>query len=214
MAKKNSAFRKIKQEALAIWDERFHAEKELSRLHRFLHFWVLVGKSFNRNRCPIRASALSFTTLLALIPMLAVAISITSALLKNQGEDQIYQFVDNVVSAMVPAAPMSNAPPVKTGATNAAVEFGQTNSPGETPALSGQTNTPSEAGTETNATEKEAVSTNIPPAGQTNHSLAAPGSSDTNSFANPDRAATQKEVAKRIHEFVRNTRSATIGTVG
>src|SRR5471030_3109050 len=46
------------------------AENEFSRLERFAHFWVLVGKSFVRNRCPTRAAALSYATLLALIPML------------------------------------------------------------------------------------------------------------------------------------------------
>ena len=33
------------------------AENELNRLERFAHFWVLVGKSFARSRCPIRAAA-------------------------------------------------------------------------------------------------------------------------------------------------------------
>jgi len=36
------------------------AEGELDRLERFAHFWVLVGKSFVRNRCPVRAAALSY----------------------------------------------------------------------------------------------------------------------------------------------------------
>jgi uncharacterized BrkB/YihY/UPF0761 family membrane protein len=61
------------------------AEHEFDRLERFAHFWVLVGKSFIRNRCPTRAAALSYSSLLALIPMLVVAISITSSLLKTQG---------------------------------------------------------------------------------------------------------------------------------
>jgi hypothetical protein len=48
-------------------------EAELSRLERFAHFCTLVVRSFVRNRCFVRASALSYTTLLALIPLLAVA---------------------------------------------------------------------------------------------------------------------------------------------
>ncbi len=63
------------------------AEGEFSRLERFAHFCVLVIKSFVRNRCPVRAAALSYATLLALIPLLAVAISVTSSLLKTQGEE-------------------------------------------------------------------------------------------------------------------------------
>ena len=40
-------------------------EFELSRLERFAHFCALVIRSFVRNRCLVRASALSYTTLLA-----------------------------------------------------------------------------------------------------------------------------------------------------
>jgi membrane protein len=78
------------------------AEHEFNRLERFAHFCVLVGKSFVRNRCPVRAAALSFATLLALIPMLAVAISVTSSMLKSQGEEKIYAAIDKVVSSIVP----------------------------------------------------------------------------------------------------------------
>jgi len=60
------------------------AESELSRLERFAHLCALVIRSFVRNRCPVRAAALSYTTLLALIPLLAVAIGVTSSLLKTK----------------------------------------------------------------------------------------------------------------------------------
>src|SRR5208283_653546 len=83
------------------------AETEFNRLERFAHFWVLVGKSFVRNRCPVRAAALSYTTLLALIPMLAVAISVTSGLLKSQGEEKIYAAIDKLVSNIMPPATSS-----------------------------------------------------------------------------------------------------------
>jgi membrane protein len=80
------------------------AEIELSRLERFAHFWVLVGQSFVRNRCPVRAAALSYSALLALIPLLAVAISVTSSLLKSQGEEKIYAAIDRMVQNFVPPA--------------------------------------------------------------------------------------------------------------
>jgi membrane protein len=83
------------------------AENELNRLERFAHFCVLVGKSFVRNRCLIRASALSYTTLLAMIPLLAVAVSVTSSLLKTQGETQIYEAIDKFVSNIMPPATVS-----------------------------------------------------------------------------------------------------------
>ena len=82
-------------------------ESEFNRWERFVHFCVLVGGSFRRNRCPIRAAALSYTTLLALIPLLAVAISVTSGLLKNEGEEKIYQAVDKLVSNVMPPATLN-----------------------------------------------------------------------------------------------------------
>ena len=83
------------------------AEAEFNRLERFAHFCVLVGQSFVRNRCLVRASALSYTTLLALIPLLAVAISVTSSLLKNQGEEKIYGAIDKLVSNIMPPATLN-----------------------------------------------------------------------------------------------------------
>lgn len=77
-------------------------ESEFDQLEHFVHLWVLVWGSFVRNRCLIRASALSYTTLLALIPLLAVAISVTSSILKKTGEEQIYKFVDSFVAHVMP----------------------------------------------------------------------------------------------------------------
>jgi membrane protein len=88
------------------------AETEWTRLERFAHFWVLVGQSFARNRCPVRAAALSYTSLLALIPLLAVAISVTSGLLKSQGEEKIYAAIDKFVSNVMPPATLNTNSPV------------------------------------------------------------------------------------------------------
>ena len=85
---------------------------QLSRLHRFAHFWLLVGKSFSRNRCPVKASALAYTTLLALIPMVFVAVSVSSSILKSEGEQRINQFIDQLVTSLtMPSTPGTNAPP-------------------------------------------------------------------------------------------------------
>ena len=104
-------------------------ENEISvagRLEHFIHFWFFVGRSFVQNRCLVRASALSYTTLLALIPLLAIAISVTSSLLRKEGEQEIYKAIDNVVSQVVPpatvTAPASLAGPPNHGAgTNTVV---------------------------------------------------------------------------------------------
>jgi len=160
------------------------AELEFNRLERFAHFWVLVGKSFVRNRCPTRAAALSFSTLLALIPMLAVAIGVTSSLLKTQGEDKIYAAIDRVVSSIMPPATIS------TNDENVSLNLSPGMAANLTPAnsennLISQTNTVpiSEAGTNSDATGARM-------------------------------AGAQREAAKKIHEFVEKTRSGTLGVIG
>lgn len=93
-------------------DERGpRVQDHVSRWRRFVHFWVLVWASFNRNRCPVRASALAYASLLALIPMLAVVMSITSSVLKTQGEDRINEFIGKMVASLTPPATLgTNAP--------------------------------------------------------------------------------------------------------
>ena len=96
------------------------SEKEISlagRREHFIHFWYFVGRSFVQNRCLVRASALSYTTLLALIPLLAIAISVTSSLLKKEGEQEIYKAIDKFVSQVVPPATMA-AEQAARGSTN------------------------------------------------------------------------------------------------
>ena len=85
-------------------DDTSALETNLTRFEKFVHFWVLVWRSFARNRCPVRASALSYITLLAMIPMLAVAMSVSSAFLTAQSEDQIENFIQQFVDNMIPAA--------------------------------------------------------------------------------------------------------------
>jgi membrane protein len=82
-------------------DEIFLLE---DRLERFVHFWVLVVRQFVRHRCFVRASALSYSTLIALIPLLAVALSVTSSLLKNQGEEQFQHAIEKFTSTLIPPA--------------------------------------------------------------------------------------------------------------
>lgn len=69
----------------------------------FVHFWTLVGRSFLRNRCPSRASALAYTTLLALVPMLAVGVSVVVSLLQKQGDKPVRELIDRLIGYLAPA---------------------------------------------------------------------------------------------------------------
>lgn len=84
--------------------ELLRAGEQVGKLEHFAHFWGFVGTSFVQNRCLVRASALSYTTLLALIPLLAIIISITSGILKKQGEQDIYKAIDKFISQVMPPA--------------------------------------------------------------------------------------------------------------
>lgn len=73
-----------------------------ARLQHFGHFCVCTVKNFLHNRCAVRASALAYTTLLALIPLLAVVVSVTTSLLKKEGEKPIAEFIDKMVGSIAP----------------------------------------------------------------------------------------------------------------
>lgn len=94
--------------AHAAWhgqDEAVEDEARLSRPQAFIHFWVLTVKSFVRNRVPVRASALAYSSLLALVPMLALVVSIAFGFLRgDEGQKHIQNFIHYIVSAVVPSA--------------------------------------------------------------------------------------------------------------
>jgi uncharacterized BrkB/YihY/UPF0761 family membrane protein len=55
---------------------------------RILYFWLMVYRGFTKSRCFVRSSALSYATILALVPILALVISISASLLKTQSGEQ------------------------------------------------------------------------------------------------------------------------------
>jgi membrane protein len=86
----------------SLLTERGLSEEIVSHpVHAFIHFWGLVIRSFVRNRCPVRATALAYTTLLALVPLLAVGLGVSSTLLKGD-EQQTQQFIEQVINQMAP----------------------------------------------------------------------------------------------------------------
>ena len=134
MAKLFSILKRLRADALALWDDSFlRSTVELSRFYKFIHFWVLVWKSFNRNRCLSRAASLSYTTLFALIPILVVAVGVTSFFLKSEGAEQIESFIQQFVDRMIPPTVMETNvkrmasldanPAGIPGATNDALSF-------------------------------------------------------------------------------------------
>jgi membrane protein len=188
MPNKVSRLRRLCERARELLDERGpRAERGNSKWRRFVHFWVLVWVSFSRNRCPVRASALAYASLLALIPMLAVAMSFTSTILKKQGEDRISQFIGDMVSSLTPPAAIgTNETRASTGTTAPT----KTESP--------QTNSGILIGTE----------------GASTNSAAARQQADARAFDDEKSIAARKAVAQKINEFIQNTRSGALGVTG
>jgi membrane protein len=116
-------------------DEIFLLE---GRLERFVHFWVLVIRQFVRHRCLVRASALSYSTLLALIPLLVVAFSVVSTLLKDTDVEQLDQFVEKTVASLAPPA---NLPPNAISPATNGVPPATTNEVAENVATNGDATT-------------------------------------------------------------------------
>ena len=80
-----------------------YSSKETPYFTRFFYFCLLVYREFTKNRCFVRSSALSYASILALVPMLALTISVTASLLKTEtGEQQISFYTEKFISFIVP----------------------------------------------------------------------------------------------------------------
>src|SRR5258706_12833555 len=194
MESKPSRFRKMRSEAQAMWEGHALAHRtHLSRIEKFAHFWILVVKSFARNRCPVRAAALAYVTLLALIPMLAVVVSVTSSFMKKQGEDQIDKFIVKLV------ANMAGSGSVKTNA------------------LEATTRSPAAETVESSARLDPGTNSSVPPT----NGVQTPGENATQDMvalpasSQAEKAVTaRKDIARSIHQFIQNTRSGALGVTG
>jgi membrane protein len=189
MVKKVSIFQRIREAAQGLLDVRGPAAlADFSNWQKFAHFWVLVWTSFSRNRCPVRASALAYVTVLAIIPMLAVAMSIASGLLKQEGEDQIDQFIVRVVASVIPPATINT--------NRASAETSLTGMPTNSPAAPGA------------LTETTNVLAGAKSAGEADINL-APSATEADQAVKVRRA-----IARSIHKFIQNTRSGALGVTG
>ena len=162
-------------------DEIFQLE---DRLERFVHFWVLVIRQFIRHRCLVRASALSYSTLIALIPLLAVALSVTSSLLKTQDKEQFQHAMEKFVASVTPPATIVS-----------------------TNLLGAGTNTVEPTVTVTNITITAFTNVSGIVETKTNITLAAaPAPAVT--------VTAQKAIASQVWGFVQNTQSGALGATG
>lgn len=99
--------------------ELVHSDQAtISRWRMFAHFWLLVGKSFVRNRGPVRASSLAYTTLLALIPILAVVMSISTSLILKDGNKPVERMIDYVIDTAAPQLNLAQTGDAKEAAQN------------------------------------------------------------------------------------------------
>ena len=99
-----SQIKKLQAEARELLDDHGIGVVDETQLHpfkKFIHFWILVGKTFVRNRCLVRASALAYTTLLALIPLLAVGLGVSTKLLQGS-EATTREMIAKLVDQLAP----------------------------------------------------------------------------------------------------------------
>jgi membrane protein len=126
--------------------------------------------------------------LLALIPMLAVVMSITSGLLKKEGEDKIDQFIVKMVAGLVPPAEVS---------TNSATG----SQDGDSASATNQAATVAESSSKSGVTSAETVS---PPS----HKLRGVAASED------QKNGASHKANREIHRFIQNTRSGALGVTG
>lgn len=200
-------------------EDGFSLETSLTKFERFFHFWVLVVRSFVRNRCPIRASALSYFTLVAMIPMLAVAISVTNAFLESKGEAHIRafieEFVEKIAPTPIPPPEKPGAPPVETGELSTAsldaiqLDLEQLRAKEETSVLYVSTNV-----VESPLLPPAALVTNMVAGTETNTGSAGQVSSTKAANMTEAKQSVSKQAANFIYDFAAKSSSATLGLTG
>mgnify|MGYP000389094897 CR=1 FL=1 len=81
-------------------ESRVVLPKQWMRVARFI---LLAYRKFDEERCFMRAAALAFNSLLALIPMLALAMVLTSAIGYQGQSKAVQQFVSQIIAGVLPA---------------------------------------------------------------------------------------------------------------
>jgi membrane protein len=114
----------LQQRVLDFIEERTADSRALGpawrRLRSLTQFVYLTVLGFNANRCPLRAAALCYTTLLALVPLLAVALVLAKGFVRDSVANAAPQLLDSLVAWLAPQLEV-----LPTSGTNAAVVAGQ-----------------------------------------------------------------------------------------
>jgi membrane protein len=107
---KPSRLQQIQADVAATFRDGVHAHPDsesLSAFQKFTHFWALVVRFFWKNRCQIRASALAYTTLMALVPLLAVSISMLAIFQIDNAKKSIDRWISQLVQNVAPTLGLS-----------------------------------------------------------------------------------------------------------
>lgn len=82
--------------------EYLNQADHLPKWRKVTNFCILVFKSFQKNRGPVRAAALAYTTVLALVPILAVVVSISTGFLQKDQGQIIDKLLGHFVATIAP----------------------------------------------------------------------------------------------------------------
>lgn len=100
MTKSGSLLTRLRQLVHEIVVETVSPKPVINRLRTFIYFFVLIWRGFVVNRCPIRAAALAYTTLLALVPLLAVGVSVSKNFLHESSAELVPRLMDKLFDAV------------------------------------------------------------------------------------------------------------------
>ncbi len=107
---KSSRLQQIQADVAATFRDGVPAHPDpesLSPAQKFTHFWALVVRFFWKNRCQVRASALAYTTLMALVPLLAVSVSMLALFQISNAKSAIDHWIAQLVQHVAPTLGLS-----------------------------------------------------------------------------------------------------------
>ena len=94
---------KALRDSITKVSDKKSTEKLPKRWMRVTRFTLLAYDKFEEKRCFMRAAALSFNSLLALIPVLALTGALTSWIMKDTSTQSVEKFVNKIIVVVMPA---------------------------------------------------------------------------------------------------------------